>query len=145
MRYVWSVVFAAAMVASSVASAADIPARPAEVAPAQVIPQYSWTGLYVGVVGGGGWGTSHHSTKPIPIDFSGDFDVDGTFAGGTAGFNWQAGALVVGIEGDLSAAWISGSTAGVRFPFCPPGFRPLASCRTELNSLGTARLRLGYA
>src|SRR5689334_10686439 len=120
MRFVRSVAFVAAMIASSVASAADISAaRPAAAAaPYVAAPQYTWTGLYLGLVGGGAWGTSHHSTKSIPIDFSGDFDVNGTSFGGTAGFNWQAGALVLGIEGDWSAAWISGDTAGVRFPFC---------------------------
>ena len=89
----------------SVAFAADIPMK-APVA----FPAYNWTGFYLGIEGGAGWGSSKHSTAAIAVDFSGTFDVNGGIVGGTAGYNWQTGLFVFGIEGDLSSSSIKGST-----------------------------------
>jgi outer membrane immunogenic protein len=114
----------------SVASAADIPRRPAP-APAQApyfAPPYNWTGFYVGINGGGAWGTSRW-------DSTGSFDVSGGLVGGTLGYNWQAGAIVFGIEGDINWTDIDGRTNTA----CPLG------CRTENGWLGTVRGRIGYA
>ncbi len=49
----------------SVASAADMPlkARPAPPPPAA----YNWTGFYVGIQGGGGWGSAEQ-TDATPFD-----------------------------------------------------------------------------
>ena len=51
-------------------------------------PYYNWTGLYVGINGGGGWGTANWNS-------TGDFDVSGGVVGGTVGYNWQFGTWVV--------------------------------------------------
>jgi outer membrane immunogenic protein len=55
--------------------------------------------------------------------------------GGTAGYNWQSGAMVYGLEGDLAWASVKGSVT------CGAG----AACTTELNYLATIRGRIGYA
>jgi outer membrane immunogenic protein len=111
------------------AHAADLPRQMVTKAPAYVAPYYNWTGFYVGVNGGGGWGRSRW-------DSAGSFDTSGALAGGTVGYNWQFGTWVVGLEGDLDWADIKGSrTAG-----CFTG-----NCSTENTWLGTARGRLGYA
>lgn len=146
MRRVLPTIFAAAMIGSaSIAGAADIPVKaPTATAPQYIPPQYNWTGFYFGVAGGGGWGSSKHTSPLIPIAISGTFDVDGGIVGGTAGFNWQNGPIVFGIEGDLSASWIEGSTRGVSPLFCPPG-GAAANCSTELEWLGTVRGRIGPA
>jgi outer membrane immunogenic protein len=113
------------------AQAADIPPRtamPAK-APAYVAPVFNWTGPYIGINGGWGWGNS---------DFSGGFpgsaDVDGGLIGGTLGYNWQMGAAVVGLEGDIDWSDIRGSTP------CTGG----VTCTTRNHWLGTVRGRLGY-
>src|ERR1041384_1009924 len=88
------------------ASAADIARRPPP-PPAQpvYVAPFSWTGAYVGINGGYGWGTSSFST-PFP---SGSFDTSGGLVGGTLGYNWQANQIVFGLEGDIDASWIKGS------------------------------------
>ena len=62
--------------------------------------------------------------------------MNGGLVGATVGYNWQVGALVLGIEGDLSATSASGST---------PCINPAFTCATKNPWLGTARLRVGYA
>jgi outer membrane immunogenic protein len=91
-------------------------------------PAFTWTGFYLGLNGGGGWGTSRW-------DRTGDFDLSGGVIGGTAGFNWQTGQVVIGIEGDADWSGVSGTTT----PLCPAG------CATRNDWLGTVRGRLGYS
>lgn len=112
------------------AAAADMPMK----APAYraVAAPIDWSGFYVGVVGGGGWGRSEQ-IAPGPIS-TGHFDISGGTAGGTLGYNWQSGVAVFGVEGDYSWADIDGSTGNCG-----------TTCRTDLRSLGTVRGRLGYA
>jgi len=117
---------------SASASAADIQRRqvmPAK-APMYMAPPYNWTGFYVGINGGGAWGSSDFSA-PFP---TGSFDLSGGLVGGTVGYNWQMGQFVFGVEGDLDWSNIRGSTA------CGG-----TSCETKNDWLGTARGRLGYA
>jgi outer membrane immunogenic protein len=115
------------------ASAADIPRRQAMPAnaPVYVVAPYNWTGAYVGINGGGGWGRSDFSA---PLS-SGTFDLSGGLVGGTLGYNYQVGQAVFGIEGDLDWSNIRGSSA------CGVGL----SCSVRNNWLGTVRGRLGYA
>jgi outer membrane immunogenic protein len=113
------------------AAAADLPPRPAP-APyykaAVVAPVYNWTGFYIGINGGGGFGRS-------TWDSTGGFNTSGGLVGGTVGYNYQFGQGVVGLEGDIDWANIKGTTNSV----CPLG------CKTSDNWLSTVRGRLGYA
>lgn len=126
-RIFFAVTIAASL--STAAAAADMPMKAA----APAAPAYNWTGFYLGVEGGGGWGRTEQ-ISPGPVS-SGKFDVSGGIAGGTIGYNWQNGLYVFGIEGDYSWANVNGSTTAV----CG------VSCSSELRSLGTVRARLGYA
>jgi outer membrane immunogenic protein len=104
------------------ANAADIQQRQMVTkAPAYVAPVYNWTGPYIGISGGYGWGKS---------DFG---DPDGGIFGATLGYNWQMGTLVTGIEGDISWSGMDGdgSVAGV-------------ASSVNNDWLGTVRGRLGY-
>jgi outer membrane immunogenic protein len=114
---------------AGMAHAADLPRQMVTKAPAYVAPYYNWTGFYVGINGGGGWGTS-------AWDSTGGFDVSGGLIGGTVGYNWQFGTWVVGLEGDIDWANVKGSTA----TGCVTG-----NCTSENTWLGTARGRVGYA
>lgn len=90
---------AAAFAFCSSAFAADMPV--ARVAP--IGPAYDWSGFYVGVMGGYGWSdTVRTSIGGIQLAAASN-DMKGGFAGGTIGYNFQSGALVVGVEAD--AAW----------------------------------------
>jgi len=79
---------AAFALASSSASAADMPVKAAPVAaPA---PVFTWTGCYIGVEGGGAWGRSQHigaaddaAISGFPISDS--FNLHGGLVGGTSG------------------------------------------------------------
>jgi outer membrane immunogenic protein len=113
------------------ACAADLPRQMVTKAPVYPAPYDSWTGFYVGLNGGGGWGSSSWSTSVLN-----DFNVSGGMVGGTIGYNWQHGSWVLGLEGDLDWANISSSGTSI---LCPAG------CASENTWLGTARGRLGYA
>ena len=114
------------------AAAADLPRREAMPTKGMVYmaPPYNWTGFYVGINGGGGWGKSDYSA---PFS-TGSFDTSGGLVGGTLGYNWQMGQTVFGIESDLDWTNFRGSSACLG-----------TSCETRNNYLGTVRGRLGYA
>jgi outer membrane immunogenic protein len=88
------------------AAAADLPPRPAPQPyyKAPVAMQvYNWTGFYIGINGGGGFGRSQW-------DSTGNFNISGGLVGGTVGYNYQFGQGVVGLEGDIDWADINGTT-----------------------------------
>src|SRR5437763_6476458 len=111
------------------ALAADLPSRyaPQPYKAPIYSPVYSWTGFYLGINGGGGWGRSQW-------DGINKFDVSGGVVGGTIGYNWQFGQAVVGAEGDIDWSGIKGSTKVL----CAPG------CETRSHWLSTVRGRVGY-
>ena len=123
---------AAVLACAVAANAADLRPAPAPVMPTKappLVPQaFDWSGLYVGVNGGGGWGHSR-------TDLTGGFNTSGGVAGGTAGYNAQFGSWVLGFEGDMDWSNVSGSTSAAG---CP-------GCSVQNNWLGTARGRVGYA
>jgi outer membrane immunogenic protein len=107
------------------AVAADLDAAPVA---------YDWSGPYVGLQAGYGLGDSRHTADGG--DTSGDFTIDGILGGVTAGWNHQADALVFGIEGDISASDIHG---------IEPDACDIPGCESDIDWLGTARLRAGFA
>ena len=50
---------------------------------------YDWTGIYVGVEGGGSWGSSRHVDPATGLDDTNNYNVNGGFGGMTVGDNWQ--------------------------------------------------------
>jgi outer membrane immunogenic protein len=113
------------------AAAADLPrAMPPTKAPAFIPAVYSWNGFYLGINGGGAWGHSHWNGG------GGNTDVSGGLAGVTAGYNWQSGQWVFGLEADIDWSNIKGSFSSAACPF---------GCETKNDWLGTARGRIGWA
>jgi outer membrane immunogenic protein len=136
------------------AFAADLPQpAPQPQAPVAYVPTvapvYNWGGIYVGINGGYGFGTSSwsDSANPSGVTSSGDFSTNGGLIGGTVGANYQADAFVFGVEGDLDWQGLTGSNTG---PFCTSvlgsgGTAAGLSCKTESDWLATFRGRVGYA
>lgn len=127
---------AAAMAVPSFA--ADLP-RPAYKAPVYVAPVFSWTGFYLGINGGYGWGHSDWNNGPMG---NVSMNVKGGLVGGTFGYNLQTGNFVFGLEGDVDASWINGSSqAGAAGTVCSgPN-----NCETKNTWLATGRGRIGFA
>jgi outer membrane immunogenic protein len=120
--------------------AADLPRpgyhsayRPAYKAPFYVAP-FSWTGFYVGINGGYGWGTSDWSSAVT----SGSAKPKGALVGATLGYNLQTGVWVWGLETDVDATWLKNTVVGT-------GVCAGVGCETNNSWLGTTRLRIGYA
>jgi outer membrane immunogenic protein len=135
---------ALAFVAGGQALAADLP--PATLpprAPATYVPVaapvYNWGGVYVGINGGWGFGSSNWTAGGgcVGACSTGSFSTDGGLIGGTIGANFQTGQLVFGIEADADWSDINGSSAATN-AVCP-------SCQTRNDWLGTVRGRIGYA
>ena len=117
------------------AAAADLPPAPGPApyykAPVYA-PAYNWSGFYLGINGGGGWGGSSWTT-------TGSFDTSGGLVGGTIGYNYQINQVVLGVEGDVDWADISGTITSAG---CPS---TTGTCKTSDAWLSTVRGRLGYA
>ena len=131
---------AIALATGAQAFAADLPpaAPPPPRAPAAYIPAapaWNWSGFYIGINGGYGFGQSNW-TSPV-LAPTGNFGVNGGMAGGTAGVNYQIGQLVLGVEGDYDWQGLKGSTSA--------GSCAATVCTTQSNYLGTIRGRIGYA
>ena len=121
---------------STTAFAADVVIEEAAV---EVAPVFSWTGGYVGIQAGGGWGESDfRQSNPSPDIV----DIDGFLIGGTAGFNYALSpSFVAGIEGDIVYADIDGSFGPGDLP---GGFKcGVGPCTTEIDWLATVRGRVG--
>jgi outer membrane immunogenic protein len=121
--------------------AADLAARPYTKAPVVVAdPIYNWSGFYIGIEGGGSWGSSKHVDQVSGLDDTPRYDVNGGLIGGTAGYNWQTANWVFGIEGDWSWSGQTGSSADTG-----PAGTPTFSSYTKERWLATVRGRVGYA
>ncbi len=89
------------------ANAADITGEepPEPVAPpVQLEPVNTWSGPFVGVTAGYGFGQTDAAVGTI--------DTDGFLGGGFAGYNFQYGNFVYGLEGDVGYNAMDGATAG---------------------------------
>jgi outer membrane immunogenic protein len=112
------------------ATAADMPVKAPPMAP----PPPTWTGMYIGINGGYGFGTSNFSTTGFT---TGDFDLRGGLAGVTYGGNWQMGHAVLGFESDFDWAHINGNVTNV-------GCGATGVCFTNTRFLSTERMRAGW-
>ena len=111
---------------TQIASAADLGRRPIY-APQQVFRD--WTGCYVGLNAGGVWGRMKNEWTPsaefepevvssFEANGSSTLNASGFTGGGQVGCNWQAGQVVVGVEGDGQYTALDGS----RDVFVPASF-----------------------
>lgn len=128
-RILFSLLAGTAVLGTSAALAADLPARRAP-APYVAVPTFTWTGFYIGVNAGGAFSTNNRdnddtfggvgfgglSALTVPAGGGGTFPVtpaagffntnrnndrSGFAGGGQLGFNYQVGQIVWGIEADI--------------------------------------------
>ena len=145
-----SALFVAAALAvglAQTASAADLPRRPAPAPLLSPTPVYNWTGIYLGLNGGGGWGRQD-PLNLITNRFDGQsVDFSGGVFGGTAGAQIQSGHVVMGFEADLDWANLKGSGTIIPSAGGDTNYTvtPAVSASTSIDWEATARVRVGYA
>jgi outer membrane immunogenic protein len=142
---------------ASSAVAADMPLKAPVYVPA---PLYSWSGFYVGGTVGGEWGSFDPSTATVfsPVGYFDATSVPAVNAAGQqsikpsgfnggfeAGYNWQAGRYVFGVEGDIESFRLTGSASSSSlYPCCAPtGF--VVNSNAGTSWLATIRGRIGVA
>src|SRR5215472_5369751 len=157
---------AVGVVISQGALAADILRKappPAPVAP----PIQDWSGIYVGLEGGYGWGKQNfnnfdpffsakepESRKECLLDevsgscglnaTIGSVSQSGWLAGGFVGAQKQWGSWVLGIEADFDAADIKGSTTA-NASFLSGEIQQQHTMNSKIDQLGTVRGKVGWA
>ncbi len=142
-----------ALAAGGQALAADLPppVAPPPRAPATYIPMvspvYNWGGIYIGINGGYGFGSSNNWTGTGAIGAStGNFNTAGGLVGGTVGFNYQMGGFVIGLEADGDWSDIKGSSVLGCGPLgAAAGIPAGITCQTSSTWLSTVRGRAGWA
>ena len=152
------------------AQAADLPTRKEAPPPVFVPPPFTWTGFYAGVNAGGVWTNGNASTTTTA--FANGFPIgtisgtaanlgevfpgsnfgggqSGFIGGGQAGYNWQTGAFVFGVETDFDGTTLSRSRSVIGPSFVEPIFGLTdfftANGSVKLDWLGSTRGRVGYA
>jgi outer membrane immunogenic protein len=129
------------------AMAADLPSRrfapgPAPAPMFAAVPVFTWTGFYVGVNAGWGWGTNNRGSV-FGLNgsiFSGNERDSGFVGGGQLGYNMQFGSFVAGVEADLQFADMGGSNG-----FVQQNGTWYNTGASGLDYFGTVRARLGLA
>lgn len=163
----WLVTLALALVMGAPAFAQTLdpaPAAPAHSAklPAAAVPappsgssSYSWRGFYLGGNVGYGWGHAETVVTPLPdaVTFINLLpqtlvpDPTGFVGGGQAGYNYQSGWVVLGVEADFSGTNMDGTR--VQSPIIQnngtpfPGTGNNLTVHQDTNWFGTVRGRVG--
>src|SRR5262249_14990779 len=137
-RILWATVSTIALVSAT--QAADL--TPAYKAPGYPPAPPAWAGGYIGIQGGVARQDATFTETAFGQAFSTDYNKTGGTFGGLAGYNWQHGSFVYGVEGDWSwvGAKITDSIAP-NFDFNNNGF----STSLDVKWLATVRGRAGLA
>ena len=134
--------FSLATLSGVPALAADMPLK---APPLPVVAATNWSGFYLGIVAGG-----EIADTSTDFVFAGIPGLAGTptrvspngsggLVGAEAGYNYQIGKFVGGVEGDIDYARISGQGTSVS----PSGFF-MAPTQQKINLVGTVRGRVGF-
>ncbi len=135
---------AASLIALSAASAsaADLPVGTYK-APAMMAAIYNWSGLYVGLNGGGASArecltVTSVAGNPVPPNSEGCHNATGGVVGGQLGYRWQSDSWVFGVEGQGDWANLKGSNASLT------ALVPYTN-QTKVNAIGLLTGQVGYA
>jgi outer membrane immunogenic protein len=161
--FIASMLGCAVLASGAPARAADMPLK----AP-PLPPPCDWCGGYLGVNVGVDWGHStvspyystpfppFGSTIPgvgiiiVPASLGGFPSVSGNatsvIGGGQAGYNWQTGHWVYGLEGDIDGTGLREKSTSTLSRVTLAGTQTVtANLSANINWIATARARLGYA
>lgn len=123
-----------AALVSTAAMGADVTPPPIQ----QVVPRigpapFSWTGFYVGGNAGYGFADATATVSGFGVTSTAAERLTGAIAGGQLGFNWQLGAVLLGLEADYqwSGQQFSSSILGI-------------TATDKITAFGTLRPRIGY-
>jgi outer membrane immunogenic protein len=134
------------ILAAGAARAADMPLKaPILKAPP---PPPTWTGFYAGVNAGYSFGNDSYRfpADGFPDNGRSLTSPNGAILGGQAGYNWQYGNVVLGLEGD--AQWSGQKATGCGGPLCLITQTPEVDARLvehRLEWFATLRGRIGFA
>ena len=121
------------VLSASTALAADLTYEPAPVA--APIEVFNWTGFYVGVHGGYGWGHTQDVSNPDAYGRT----ITGGFGGAQIGYNYQfANNVVLGAEADIAYSGIGQDWGGATEFDAYYG-------EDSIDWFGTVRARVGYS
>jgi outer membrane immunogenic protein len=148
----------------SVAMAADLPSsKGPPPAPVAFVPAFTWTGFYVGLNAGYSWNNNDLTYGYQTFDWwsgndiwtgnpqSADVSNNGFTGGAQAGYNYQFGAFVVGVEADIQYVdgqkdWNYARSGSATFDGSGPYDYNLGlTASAGIDWLGTLRARVGYA
>jgi outer membrane immunogenic protein len=118
-------VIALSLLLSASMARADNASRPIYKSSSTWTPNFTWTGFYLGA--------------NVGFGLSDKTNASGFVDGGTVGYNYQMGSLVLGFEGDYD--W-SGIKASSTLWACAAS---ATGCKTSNNWIATVRGRIGYA
>ena len=133
----------AALSMAAPAAAADLPAAPYTKAPSMIAAIYDWTGLYIGLNGGGGsarkcWDINNNAGAAVtPAVAEGCHNATGGMVGGQIGYRWQAGGWVFGVEAQGDWADLTGTNAS-------QAIAGLTN-KSRVDALGLFTGQVGYA
>jgi outer membrane immunogenic protein len=149
------------------ALAADLAPRPYTKAPVVAAVVSDWTGFYIGGNAGYSWGRastdgtltgtqnvsvfrtagpdliSSTNTVLAALPLTGRANVNGFIGGGQAGYNWQRGTWLFGLEGDIQYSDERGRAEVCLVAGCAIG-TGILTANYKLDWFGTARGRVGF-
>ena len=105
----------AGLVVATTAYAADVYVAAPDESPVIEVgaPDFSWAGPYIGLQGGYDWNSAVNTSHP-------DEDITAAINGGLvglyAGYNWQFGQAVVGVDASVNFDWAVGSVLSLGVP-----------------------------
>src|SRR5690242_18963772 len=115
MRHLaWAVVLASAAASSAQSQASES-------------VRYDWSGFYIGAHLGGGLRHSDVTDLFGPSIYGDTVRTPGPLTGGQAGYNWQFGQALLGIEGELNWADFLGTNTSLAYS----GLYISANCESD--------------
>ena len=127
---------AAIAIAASTAHAADLPGRYAPAPAYNAMPVFTWTGFYAGLNAGYGWNVGDSRFYDPAFGTVRGRRGGGFVGGAQAGYNYQFGMFVAGVETDLQYAAVGNKGASYGTTYYS---------RDSDGFFGTIRARAGVA
>src|SRR3954466_12088338 len=139
-KILFGAIGAVALGLSAPANAADLAARPYTKAPPPMVAAiYDWSGFYIGINGGHGFGPKGWGFVGVAgVLVEGCHNATGGTVGGQIGYRWQSANWVFGVEGQGNWADFKGGNISAIAGF---GLRN----QSKIDGFGLITGQIGYA